>query len=272
VSGRWGVDVDAVTAAVREVSAEVVEPRFRALARHEVTHKRPGDVVTIADRECETLLIERLTALLPGVPVVGEEGTHDDPALLDLLAAVPRAWVVDPVDGTSNFAAGKDDYAVMLALVEHGSAVAAWVYLPQRPAMYVAERGSGTYRDGERVEAPRRPADVSEVSGVCISRYLNREDAARVERNRHRFRALAPGRMCAGADYVSVVDGERDLVLFGRTKPWDHAPGTLLVEEVGGRTARLDGSPYDPRERDAIGLLTTGSAELWDPVRTALLT
>jgi 3'-phosphoadenosine 5'-phosphosulfate (PAPS) 3'-phosphatase len=102
---------------LREVSAQVIEPRFAALQDDEVWLKTPGEVVTIADEEAEQLLARRLGDLLPGTPVVGEEASSQDPRLLSCLSE-DHVWLVDPLDGTANFVAGGADWAVMVALVD----------------------------------------------------------------------------------------------------------------------------------------------------------
>ena len=110
----------AVEAIMREVSARAIVPRYQALAAHEVTDKAADDVVTVADHEAETILTEKLTALLPEAALVGEEAAHDDPSVLAALSG-PLTWIVDPLDGTNNFAAGKPPFGVLVALAQHGA-------------------------------------------------------------------------------------------------------------------------------------------------------
>ncbi|WP_322973201.1 inositol monophosphatase family protein, partial [Peterkaempfera griseoplana] len=111
--------LEKVAEILAETAAEVIEPRFRALSCGEVMEKAPGDLVTVADREAELIIAERLRALLP-VPVVGEEAVSADPLLVKAVCSEPAVWLVDPLDGTGNFVAGKGDYAVMAALVRGG--------------------------------------------------------------------------------------------------------------------------------------------------------
>ncbi len=132
--------MEVVEALVREVSESVIEPRFAALGKGDVEEKSVGEIVTVADREAEVLITTRLEEILPGVPVVGEEGCAADPVRLTALDA-DRAWVVDPLDGTANFVAGSPDWAVMVALVANGEVAASWIWQPVARRMYVAERG-----------------------------------------------------------------------------------------------------------------------------------
>jgi fructose-1,6-bisphosphatase/inositol monophosphatase family enzyme len=238
------MDVDAVTALIEDVAASTVLPRWRSLAEGEVDEKGPGDLVTVADREAEALLTRGLTALLPDVPVVGEEATAADPSLPDLLATAPAAWLVDPVDGTGNFVAGRREFAVMVALVRDGESVASWIHRPTEGTTYVAERGAGAFRDGVRLHRAPAAPDLGALTGAALQRHLPDEHRRRVVEQASRFGVLGPGLVCAGVEYALLAEGGQDFVLFWRTMPWDHAPGSLLLREAGGAVVHLDGAPY----------------------------
>lgn len=255
--------------AIRDVSAEVIEPRFRDLTAGEVREKDPGEVVTVVDELAEVALARRLGGLLPGVPVVGEEACSRDGMLLDALRT-DRAWLVDPLDGTANFVAGSPNWAVMVALLRSGRPVASWIWRPCEGAMYVAEKGSGAVRNGEPLVAPAGPLGDGGPRGAVLTRFLEPAARARLEANRSRFAAVTPGAMCAGVDYPRVAEGGQDFVAFHRTLPWDHVPGSLLVEEAGGLARRLDGRPYEPGDRAGTGLLAARTAEVWEAAATWL--
>lgn len=250
------MDVAAVTGLVEHVARTVVAPRFRDLVAGEVREKSPGDLVTVVDTEAEAALTAGLQAIAPGVPVVGEEATAERPELLDLLADAPRAWVVDPLDGTQAFVDGSPDHAVMVALVEHGECVAGWICLPEHGETYVAERGSGAFRNGERLTRAAAPADPASLRGGLAVRYLPvalRERLVRAAADR------LPGltvedRLWSGFEYARLASGVHDVALYWRTWPWDHAPGAVLLRELGGSSRRLDGSDYRPG-RAGEGLL-----------------
>jgi fructose-1,6-bisphosphatase/inositol monophosphatase family enzyme len=260
--------LDAVAASMLEVSASVIEPRFDALRSEDVREKSPGEVVTIADQEAERLLTDRLEALLPGVPVVGEEACAEDPALVGALSGA-RAWLVDPLDGTANFVAGSQDWAVMVALVENGEAVASWVWQPVRRRLYVAERGAGATCNGAMIARRSRACPPVRLRGAVYTRFLDESSSVAVARNAGRYGPLDCGRFCAGVDYPMLVDGELDFLLYWRTLPWDHAPGALLVSEAGGTVRRLDGSGYSPGQA-MVGLLAAGDQRAWELARPIL--
>ena len=260
------LDVDAVTALVERVAAEVVTPRFRALAEGDVQAKGPGDLVTIADQEAEALLAEGLARLLPGVPVVGEEDVAAHPEVLRALVDAPLAWVVDPLDGTRGFVAGTGDHAVMVGLVEHGEAVAGWIHQPERGVTFVAERGAGAFAGGRRISRPAPSSAFAELRGGVAARYLPDDVLDAVGAAGFGPDVETSLGMWSGLWYPRVAVGERDFILFWRTWPWDHTPGAVLVREAGGVSRRLDGSDYRPGA-DATGLLVAADDATWRAVR-----
>jgi fructose-1,6-bisphosphatase/inositol monophosphatase family enzyme len=252
---------------LREVAAEVVMPRFRKLGEAEVRVKSPGEEVTIADEEAERLLNVRLPALLPGSRVIGEEAVSANPELLQGLGE-GTVFVVDPVDGTSNFVKGSPCFSMMVALLREGEAIASWMLSPATGMLHVAERGAGAWVDGVRVKVGQPPQWIGLRGGV-LTRFLPAEIAARVQANGRDIAAILPGMFCAGEEYPAIVRGEQNFVVFWRGLPWDHAPGTLFLEEAGGRAARFDGRPYRPAEQ-GFGILAAQTPELWDELQRRL--
>ena len=235
------LDITAVTDLVERVAAEIVSPRFRALSPQDIGAKGAGDVVTIVDTEAEAALVDGLGALLPGVPVVGEEGASADPGILRWLTA-PRAWVVDPLDGTRAFIEGLAEHAVMVALLEDGRSVAGWICLPALGRTYVAERGSGAVLNGVplRRAAPAVPI-TGAASGGLAPGWREALDTAPATSG-----ITLDGRLWSGYYYSQVADGALDSLVYARTHPWDHAPGAAIVRELGGAVLRPDGSDYRP--------------------------
>jgi fructose-1,6-bisphosphatase/inositol monophosphatase family enzyme len=125
------VDLDGFACLLRQVSREVILPRFEAL--HEVlvhakaTPEDPADIVTEVDLEVERILTAEILSRDDAALVIGEEATAAEPTLRDRLADAPRAWLVDPVDGTRNFSEGRDTFGVMVTFCAHGDAVASWI-------------------------------------------------------------------------------------------------------------------------------------------------
>lgn len=260
------LDVDAVTRLIREVTAAEILPRFKRLNVDESWEKQSGSVVTIADECAEAALSEGLTAIWPGSRVVGEEACDADPEILRALEEAGVVWIVDPVDGTANFADGKPCFAVMVALMVDGQTTAGWIYDPIAGAMSVAERGAGAWRDGERLSVAPATADI-EMTGALGWR-LRRDEAFS-----GRFAGVTNNK-CCGVDYLALGAGTSHFAFYRSLKPWDHAPGQLLHHEAGGFNACLDGSSYGPGRRNQEGLLMTPDGETWHAlardIRTAL--
>ncbi|MFJ6699016.1 inositol monophosphatase family protein [Streptomyces sp. NPDC091272] len=263
--------IDEVTDVLREAAAEAIVPRHRALGEGEITEKTPGEVVTVADRDAEALITRRLRGLRD-VPVVGEEAVAATPALLAAVAQEPEVWLVDPLDGTANFVAGRDDYAVMAALVSGGQTVASWILQPATGATYTAERGSGAWRgDGVRLLRAPAPAEPGALRGAALTGFLSPRARAHVESSAPRFARLSSGTKCAGVDYPRLAEGALDFLLHHRTLPWDHAPGALLATEAGCTVLRPDdASGYRPDD-DRSGLLSAADPRCWRSVRPLLL-
>jgi len=242
--------IDGVSDILRELSARIMLPRFRQLSSQDIDEKTPGDQVTIVDHEMEDALARRLTALLPGSVVVGEEAVSSNPARLADLAG-DTVWVVDPLDGTNNFVKGSVDFACMVVLLRRGDPVASWIHAPVQDSLSVAEAGSGAWHDGRRIVlTPRDDRQPPSIPGPLLAR-----EEGRVAQRRPSS--------AAGIEYPRMVNGYSDFMLYWRTLPWDHLPGSLLVREAGGVVAHFDGAPYTGTSTHR-GLLVAGNREQWD--------
>lgn len=252
--------MSAVDALIRSVARDIVLPRYRNLAAHEVTEKAADDFVTIADHESELRLAEGLSAILPEALVIGEEACVADPALMDRFGE-KLVWIIDPIDGTGNFAAGRPPFGILIALAADGETRAGWLYDPLTGRMCHALAGKGAFIDGQRVQA-RESGMNPPIAGISLLYLDPGKRQAIIERARGGLNMVDIPR-CAAEQYPRVVLGQNDLALFERTLPWDHAAGALFVTEAGGRALRADGLPYrvdDPR----TGLLAAASPRLWD--------
>ncbi|MDP2774536.1 MAG: inositol monophosphatase [Nocardioides sp.] len=254
------METDAVLALLKDVAEEVINPRFQALASADISHKGPGDLVTVADHEAEVLITEALVAAYPDAVVLGEEAFAADASVMPRFMEAPHAFTVDPVDGTKNFVSGSPDHAVMVAELQGGDVVRSWIWQPQHELAYVAELGAGAFRNGERLVRPPL-GDV--VRGVTSRRtWLGRALGT--------LRALELTWVCCGVDYPHLVEGDADYVVYWKTKPWDHAPGSLLLSEAGGHLGTFGGHAYRPQEKEPRGLLATADRETYDLVRGLL--
>ena len=246
------VRIDQVSELLREVAALEIVPRFRELNEGDIEEKSKGDFVTIADRRAELWLTPRLEKIVAGSRVLGEEATAASPKLLSIVESDGPYWTVDPIDGTSNFIAGRETFGVMVSLVETGLVRQAWIYLPMTDALAVAEEGAGAFWyyagkvEAERITAGYGPKDIDKLRGAFNVRFMDEVWRDKIER----FADMVPhksGYLCSAWDYTDLARGLQDLVTYHRMMPWDHAPGSLILKEAGGVLRSLDkGKDYCP--------------------------
>ncbi|GAB2983295.1 inositol monophosphatase family protein [Nocardioides montaniterrae] len=252
------MDTAEVLALLQDVAAEVINPRFRALADAEVSEKNPGDLVTIADHESEELITDALRAAYPSALVLGEEAMAADPSLIEAYAEADHAFTVDPVDGTKNFVNGSPDHAVMVGEVVRGEITRGWIWQPQHERSYVAERGAGAYLNGERLT----------VASDAAAPYRTARRAW-VGKDLPGLGALELTWACCGVDYPHLIAGDARTIVYTRTMPWDHVPGALILTEAGGTIGRHDGGALDPQGM-AGGIVAAPDEATYDAVVAAL--
>lgn len=251
---------NAVSALLRETAETVVMPRFQTLETHEISEKAPGDIVTIADQESEDRLTDGLAKLFPEARIVGEEAAASDVTLLDELDR-DMVWLIDPLDGTTNFSEGITPFALMIALVADGRTEAGWIYDPVRNRMCHVHRDHGAFVDDRRI-AGRATGEPLPVI-AAVKAFLPPDQLANLEARAEGRMRIVPSPRCAGEQYPRLALGENDATLFARSWPYDHAAGALFLEEAGGKTAWPDGSLYSPADRRP-GLLSAATPRLWD--------
>ncbi|MEI9937505.1 MAG: inositol monophosphatase family protein [Pseudomonadota bacterium] len=256
--------IEQVSDLLREIAESTVLPKFLNLEQDEVEQKSPGEVVTAVDRRAEELLSPRLLSLVKGSRVVGEEATTNNPALLDKLDQ-GLIWLVDPIDGTSNYAAGDPRFAMMIALLRDGEAIASWILQPVPSRKWVAERGGGAWVDGQRVQIAKSGLAESR-SAIVRSRFFPESFKQGLNEKDFQDLDLSQGAGCAGVDYPDLIAGLWRFILYWRTLPWDHVPGALLAIEAGAKAARLDGSDFNAHASQ-VGLLIAPDVELWAEAR-----
>lgn len=257
----------AIETIMARAADRAILPRFGKLLAGDRHEKALDELVTIADRESEQILAEGLHQLMPNASIVGEEAADADPSILDAIGG-ELCWIIDPLDGTANFAEGQGPFGILVALASEGAPIGGWIFDPRTRRFCAASRGSGAFINGERVKARRSSNDVPVAA---ISTLLSRQADKRelVDRIGQSFAAV-PIPRCAAELYPSLVLGERDLAFFGRTLPWDHATGVLFLTEAGGQVSRFDGSAYDVAD-GRFGLVAAVDNELWQRAMEAVL-
>jgi fructose-1,6-bisphosphatase/inositol monophosphatase family enzyme len=266
--------LDLMANLLRDAARREIMPRFRNLGPDGVRMKTgPLDLVTAADEAAETLITAGLHRAFPGCLVVGEEAASADSTLLPKLAGADLAFVVDPVDGTANFAAGLPLFGVMAAAIVRGEVVASAIHDPLGDDTALALRGQGAWiqtpdgRDRELRVAEPAPADS--MTGNVAWRFLPEPRRGTVCRNLPRLGGCWDYR-CSAHEYRMVASGHCHFLFFNRLYPWDHAPGWLLHQEAGGYSAGFDGTPYSPTRIDG-GLICAPDRQCWAALRQTLL-
>lgn len=239
----------AVETLLRQVAEQEIMSRFGQLSEGDVRHKgKQGDLVTVADLEAENRIRAGLLRLLPDSTVVGEEGCFNTPELLEKLKDTGPVWVVDPVDGTRNFARSKPIFAVMVALIENGQTLMGWILDPISGTCATVEKGRGAFVSGQKMTM-RNPSSqaggLESLMGSVGERVQNkivaRQTSGVTGLPRHYVRYH-----CVGREYMDLALGKIHFALYGgKMMPWDHAAGALLVTEAGGFARTIgDKNPY----------------------------
>lgn len=203
------------------------------------------DIVTATDRRVEAFVVEAAAKLLPGSAFYGEESGERGPADAEF------RWIIDPVDGTANFARDLPNWAVSIALWRNGAPFIGVVFAPRLRELYYAQLGEGAYCNGRRL----RVSTVDRMERAAFSTGFSCLRAGWTEETNLKFFArLAPGVLavrrlgCASIDLACVAAGKIDFAWELDLGLYDHAAGQLLVTEAGGRFSDLTGGNDSPRK------------------------
>jgi len=252
--------------------AEIM-PRFRRLGEGDIRQKTSAaDLVTEADVNAERLITARLLERYPKAMIVGEEACSDDPALLKGLGDADLAFVIDPVDGTFNFASGVPLFGVMLGAVVKGETVAGIIHDPVGKDWLIGARGAGSHIKHAHgsIEKVRvtAPVPMSQMTGAVSWQYMPEPERSRLARNQTKTLSQFAYR-CAAHEYRLLASGHAHFVVYNKLMPWDHLAGVLIHAEAGGYTRRIDGSAYLPSHLDG-GILVAPDEGSWREIRREL--
>ncbi len=257
-----------------QVARTEIMPRFGELAAGQVREKSSRfDVVTDADEAAEHAISTALETAYPGAVVVGEEATARNPTLLDATGKADLAFVLDPLDGTKNFASGLPLFGVMIAATVRGEVVLAAVHDPVCCNTAYALRGEGAWTQGEGgARTDLMVADavpVREMHAIIGTNFLPEPLRTTVNSNLSRL-GMSAWLRCAAHEYRMAAAGHCDILFYNKLMPWDHAAGWLLHREAGGYSAHFDGTAYHPTHLTG-GLICAPDEASWRLVRDALL-
>jgi len=230
-------------AIAREAGTLLME-HFR---RHvKIEYKGSADLVTIADRQSEALILERIRRDFPSHDVMGEEGTRIE-------TGSDYKWYVDPLDGTTNFAHGYPVFCVSLAVEYRGSRIAGVVHDPTRDEMFSAARGNGAQLNGKAIHVSSTARLAESLIGTGFPSHKRHKNPNIYFYHRLTLRSHGVRRAGSAAlDLCNVAAGRYEGFWEFNLNPWDTAAGVLIVEEAGGRVTDFAGGPFQIESRETL--------------------
>lgn len=253
---------------LRDAAEEIARAAGEIVRAHvggalDVQRKGAVDLVTRADRASEASILGAIRGRFPDHDILAEESGG-----VDTTRPGQTLWVVDPLDGTTNFAHGLPIWSVSIGVLQGGVPVAGVVHDPSRNECFTASLGGGAFLNGERIHVSA-PGDLDQALLVTGFPYDIRTSPVNNLDHFQRFmlRARAVRRLGSAAlDLAWVACGRFDGFWELKLHPWDLAAGVILVTEAGGAVTRFDGSAFDIFAPDVV----TGSAELLVEMRSVL--
>ncbi|MBO9136429.1 inositol monophosphatase (plasmid) [Rhizobium sp. B230/85] len=253
---------------MKAVALAEILPRFNRLRPEEIFNKSENDYATSADRKAEMALGSGLKALLSGSVCLGEEAVHENPGIMAALEEDAPVWIIDPIDGTSNFIRGEADFSVMVALVLNRETVGGWIFAPILGLMAEAVAGEGARLNGNELKITPNENVIDRIVTTHPA-YRNAEDERMLAPlNRHQSVKLhARG---AGLEYVDLARNLADAAVFTWQNPWDHAAGLLLHREAGGHNASLSGERFRLSGGNDLPIIAARSHSAFNNLRQLL--
>lgn len=221
-----------------------------------IEKKGDRDFATNLDKEAEKLIIKRIKDKFPGHGIIAEESGKDNPGQ-DYL------WIIDPLDGTHNFMRDIDIFGVSIGIVYKQEFAAGVIYMPKDKEMYVGEKGSGAYKNGEKIQVSSnsdlKECSISFDSSIRYSPEVMLEALGKLAKEVFNVRML--GSSARNLSYVA--EGKFDFAVEFHDRPWDFAGGVCIIEEAGGRLISLKGEPLTYK---SIGYIASNEA-VYDKVK-----
>lgn len=222
---------------IRQHAAREIMPRYNQVA---FSLKKDGSLVTAADDAMQAAMIENLQTLWPEYTLLGEEmAEQQQQALLEKETA--GLWVLDPLDGTSNFASGVPIFSVSLALIKNNQAVLGIIYDPNRDELFSAIRGEGAWLNEQPLQAVTERAQLAQCTAQIDFKRLSPAMRARLA-SEHAYssqRNFGSGAL----DWCWLAAARSHVYIHGGQKLWDYAAGQLILQEAGGFSATFEGEP-----------------------------
>jgi myo-inositol-1(or 4)-monophosphatase len=231
---------------IQQIAREAGRLLMKHFGKVDIEYKGDVDVVTVADRESEKLIVDRITSKWPNHDIVGEEGTRRS-------RGSEYRWYIDPLDGTTNFAHSFPVFCVSIALEYRDELIAGVVYDPTRDECFAAEKGAGATLNGHTM----RVSNVSDFAQSLVATGFPSQKRHK-NPNIHFYQHITlktHGVRRAGSaaiDLAYTACGRFDAYWEFNLNPWDTAAGVLLVREAGGNVTDMDGRAFDIASKEVV--------------------
>lgn len=236
-------EIERVAIEAHRAGGEVLRRYFRRLSRVDFKGQDYANLVTVADKESEQAILDVIRRYFPRHGILAEESGEGGPGG----AEVTTRWIIDPLDGTTNYSHGLAIYSISIAVEHEGEVVFASVSNPESRELFTARRGGGAFRDGRAIRVSSNPSLRTSLV-ITGFPYDRRERADRylafwraVMMRSHGLRRLGS----AAIDMCYVAAGIFDAYYEESLNPWDWAAGALIVREAGGRVTDFHGRPFE---------------------------
>jgi len=253
-----------MTAAARKAGRSLKRD-FGEVEKLQVSVKGAANFVSAADHRAEEILRAELAKARPGYCFLGEEGGRHEGT------DKTHTWIVDPLDGTTNFLHGIPHFAISIALAREGTVVAGLIYNPANDEFFTAERGKGAFFNDRRIRVAARKR-LADAVVCCALPHLGRGDLAQFRREFAAVQDKVAGLRRFGAaalDLAYIAAGRFDAYWERNLSPWDFAAGVLMVREAGGYVTDLDGNERTMEPGDVVAGNETMHGDVMALVRAA---
>ena len=267
-------DLDFLIATVTDAGVNEIMPRFRNLSASAISEKTSViDLVTEADILAEKRITAAILERFPKAHIVGEETYDSDHSVIPALVDAELAFVIDPIDGTFNYASGFPAFGTLLAVTIKGETVAGIIHDPVMGDTIVSVKGAGaTLKRKQGTEAKVQVAeavDLSQMVGIYSWGATHPDRRPVIAANMTKAK-MALSLNCSAHEYWLVSSGKLHFIGHEKLMPWDHLAGVLTHQEAGGYTAKFDGTPYRPGDLTG-GILSAPDKESWKMLRREIV-
>lgn len=257
------IDIEQLKQIVITASKEVLIPRFNSVKRH---YKTDGSVVTEADLLMQKTLTAHLKKAYPDIALLGEEMPAEQQQ--SLLASDIPMWCLDPIDGTSNFAAGVPYFCVSLALIENGVTSLGLIYDPISEECFWAQKGQGAYLNNDRLSRQETGLPLKKTIAMIDFKRLTPDLATKLVLHRPYGSQRSLGSIALELCWIAA--GRGHIYLHGKQQLWDYAAAQLILSEAGALALTLEGKALESNSLSPISTIAASDESLFNEWATYL--